>query len=495
MNLVKMVVLYKIIKLMDLAIIDVPWKDVSCYLNQTDIYELSLLSKRWYTKIFPILYRRVVYDGESAALSYNQISQNVYSISNENFSVGASIAYNKYVTSYATASSNFCECSSLFEGVHSPNCHTQIIQISNEIENCFRKTRNYVIDLKILESVYSLSFQYHYNIPLIQHFPNLSYLTLENTKFKLDSLNYLFKGLTVLEYLELNNICVLSFSTYAHHTVDLQFPMSIKSLNINSGVTISPQSENLSSYVDILTNGTRYLHFRPQHMPKLKKLIYANKAGSFDATITGFYDLNPQLVYLGFSANALTTELLSHISVSISLHRLAVIYYKNLISIPLDSNLPILHSIIELEIELSTDYSIQTFEKLIQAAPNISHLHIHLHMLNFIVYHDLYKKIEPVAGIFKNLKTLSITSHSLLCDYSFEIPSFPNLEYLNLLNARLHKINLIEYERYSNIKSIYLGFNHPSYRSNIEFDSFKEKFLNWKINDFYKSLRCYRIKT
>ncbi|KXN70674.1 hypothetical protein CONCODRAFT_70470 [Conidiobolus coronatus NRRL 28638] len=417
----------------------------------------------------------------------------MYSIKNENLNITASIAYDKYVTSYTSVSSSFCECVGPFEGAHSPNCHTQIIQISREIENCFRKTRNYVIDLKILESVYSLSFQYHYNIPLIQHFPNLSCLTLENTKFKLDSLNYLFKGLSVLEYLELNNICVLSYSSYSHHTIDLQFPTSVKSLNINSGVTISPQSEDLSSYVDILTNGTRYLHFRPQHMPKLKKIVYANKAGSFDATITGFYNLNPQLIYLGFSANALTTDLLNHISISSSLQKLAIIHYKNLIAIPLDSNLPILHSIVELEIELSSDYSIQTFERLIQAAPNICHLHIHLYMLSFDVYHNLSKKIEPVAQIFKNLKTLSITSHSLLCDFSLEIPSFPNLEYLNLLNARLHKVNLVEYEKYSAIKCIYLGFNHPYYRSNIEFGSFKEKFPNWKINNFHKSLKCYKI--
>jgi hypothetical protein len=496
------------------------WKDINCYLDQLEIYELSLLSKLWRKKLTPLVFRKLDFSGIPRGGVLNITSDSNYKyqvrvVKTANASSNNTEAHSntsekgesdsEYETAEEYLSDNNesdgnrcgsdeirCDCKGYNDGIHHYSCDKQIVKSVNEIIKEAKQVQNYVTDLMVYEDLELFPYRYHFNIPFIGCFSYLNSLELLNTRFYLSQLNNVFSGLKRLEYLILRDIVIIGDLQRELKIVSIEFPKSVKNLYIEKGICDQREYEETDNinYNDSLEDSHLYFVFKPQFLPSLKKLTYINELNNFDSIMIEFLSLNPQLCYLSSTENAFTASLLDQISSQASLKQLEFIKKYN-ISPPLLKHGPrSLNSLEYLEVSIDSTRIAEFYIKIIQKCPNINHLYFKNQDFNI----KSAEILDPIFSQLTNLQTLSISGFISTYQFSWIIKNESDIKRLNLINTNVDSADLDLIIKQANVKHIYIKFD--------SFFSFKyiksrygldKKYENWKSIIFRNSINFYKI--
>jgi hypothetical protein len=171
--------------------------------------------------------------------------------------------------------------------------------------------------IEISESSGVIPFQYHFNIAILTHFNNISYLRMEFTINPLEELNDCFEKLHCLETLVLQHLGIITWDD-PQNVIDLRMPQSLKELKINTGQNYEnpPSIEEAMDDNEAWTNPDIHFTIVPQTLPNLKTLVYVHDTANIASIIQEFIQLNPQLEFVGSNStsfNARTMQIIEHI--------------------------------------------------------------------------------------------------------------------------------------------------------------------------------------
>ncbi|KXN70675.1 hypothetical protein CONCODRAFT_6755 [Conidiobolus coronatus NRRL 28638] len=495
------------------------WRDLNCYLDQLEIYELSLLSKLWRKKLTPLVFRKLDFSGTPRGRILDITFANNYKYNGKAIEDANTTLKNKeahsntgeksesdseYETAEEYLSDNSesdgnkhgfdesrCECKGCHDRIHHYNCDKKITKTVNEIIDEAKQIQNYVTDLMIYEDLELFPYRYHFNIPFIKCFSYLSNLELLNTRFYLNQLNNIFSGLERLEYLILRDIVIIGDFQGELKTVRIELPKSVKNLYIEKGICDHREYEETDNvnYNDSLEDRFLYFVFNPQYLPNMKKLTYINEVNNFDSVMVEFLRLNPQLSYLSSTENAFTMSLLDQISLQSSLKHLEFIKKYNITPPLLKHGPRCLSSLEYLEISIDSMYIAEFYIKIIQKCSNLSHLYFKNQDFNI----KSSEILDPIFSQLDKLQTLSISGFISTNQFSWIIKNESDIKRLNLINTNVDSVDLDLIIKQANVKHIYIKFDSPfSFKYIKTRYGLDKKYDNWKTIIFTNSINFYK---
>ncbi|KXN70677.1 hypothetical protein CONCODRAFT_170510 [Conidiobolus coronatus NRRL 28638] len=477
------------------------WKDFNCYFDQADIIEMSLVSKRWRLKLMPIVFKKIGYRGTPNRIGFYQYLYRSLKSRNNPTDEAGDLVWNDEGNStdhsadcdeFSGKENYYCGCFKALERIHDYDCGFQVFKRNNEIKNESKTIHKYVKQLKIFELLDCFPFQYHYHIPFIGMFSNLTHLDLEYTRFYLYQFENIFKSLNKLEYLALRENIVIVDAEEHQSVINLEFPKSINTLYIKQGVSFLSESGYLDylDYFQFLEDEEYYFSFQPQHLPNLRRLTYINGVRAFDTIVIDFLNINPQLKYLGSSVNAFTLPLLNQISTHPSLKQLAVIKESDIYPPNIESSSSTSDSVGYLEINFCKFINYSFFEKITLFCPNITHFHLKINGN----WEESAAIISPVIKKLTRLHTLSITGFPDPIRFISDITRNSTVKRLNLTEINLYFLDLTLIEKLCNISHININYNTFVYPNDqVELSTLIQKYLNWKVLTFKDSVNFYKI--
>ncbi|KXN70676.1 hypothetical protein CONCODRAFT_17455 [Conidiobolus coronatus NRRL 28638] len=448
------------------------WKDLSCYLSQSDIIKLSLLSKLWRFKLAQLVFRKIGYRGTIKRNIFNQSYEYIYRKKTDKSSEEISDNEKGDGENDFGSDDDICNCDKNPEVVHRYNCKRIVSKRMKEVKKETEIVRIYATDLSVSEYTDSFPLQFDYNTKFIFYFSNLKCLNLNYTRFYLLQLNSMFSKLEKLESLTLIQVGVID-------------------LFIKKGIIIQKETDRkyFVGFVELFEDGGPYFSIKPQYLPNLRRLKYINIRNNFDDTMIEFLVLNPQLSYLSSAENAFTASLLNQISLQPSLKQLDIIK-ENEIYIPYNlSDSYTLASIQYLHINVDSSEDVDFFIKISLACCNISRLNLEIqHCSN-----TLAENVALIISQLKKLNTLSININYDIINFIKLMTKGSNIQNLQLVNYSLEDLDLSLIDQHSKIRKVHISYSNPiCIASQVKLAADMNKYLNWSILSFHDSITCYK---